>query len=63
MGKIVGLVFNQEKEVALNKLKVEDLKSLCDKRGIEYDSKAKKDELVVLLDAYDKENSITEGAE
>nr|WP_303243961.1 HeH/LEM domain-containing protein [uncultured Cellulosilyticum sp.] len=63
MGKIVGLVFNQEKEVALNKLKVEDLKALCDKRGIEYDSKAKKDELVVLLDAYDKENSITEGAE
>nr|WP_302596469.1 HeH/LEM domain-containing protein [uncultured Cellulosilyticum sp.] len=63
MGKIVGLVFNQEKEVALNKLKVEALKALCDKRGIEYDSKAKKDELVVLLDAYDKENSITEGAE
>lgn len=44
-------------------MKSTELKALCDKRGIEYDGRAKKDDLVAVLDAYDKEQRITEGAE
>lgn len=37
-------------EVDLNELKVEELKALLDKEGIEYDSKAKKADLIELLE-------------
>lgn len=47
----------------LSKFKVPDLKALCDEKGIEYESNAKKDDLIALLDAYDKENGLEEDAD
>lgn len=38
-----------EKEVDYESMKVDKLKSLADERGIEYDAKVKKDELIKLL--------------
>ena len=46
----------------LSKFKVPDLKALCDEKGIEYESNAKKDVLIALLDSYDKENGLEEDA-
>ena len=42
-------VVEQELEVNLLKLKNEELKKLLDEKGIEYDSKAKKEELIELI--------------
>lgn len=49
MGKIVGLVFREEVK-ELSSLKVDELKALADEKCIEYDSKAKKEELIELLE-------------
>ena len=49
MGKIIGLVFKEDvKELA--SMKVDGLKALADEKGIEYDSKTKKEELIQLLE-------------
>lgn len=67
MGRIVGLVFKdtkmKEKEVKtedidLNKLTLDQLKSLAEERGIEFNSKTKKDDLIFLI-----ENEIEAGTE
>lgn len=67
MGRIVGLVFkdtkNKEKkakrdDVDLNKLTLDQLKSLAEERGIEFNSKTKKDDLIFLI-----ENEIEAGTE
>lgn len=67
MGRIVGLVFkdtkNKEKkakrdDVDLNKLTLDQLKSLAEEKGIEFNSKTKKDELIFLI-----ENEIEAGTE
>ena len=59
MGRIVGLVFkdtkNKEKkakrdDVDLNKLTLDQLKSLAEEKGIEFNSKTKKDELIFLIE-------------
>jgi hypothetical protein len=39
---------NQETDVS--KLKIDELRELCKKKGIEVDSKAKKDELLKILE-------------
>lgn len=41
---------NDESEKDLRLLKNEELKKLLDEKGIEYDSKAKKEELIKLLE-------------
>lgn len=59
MGRIVGLVFKdteiKDKEVRtndidLNKLTLEQLKSLAEGKGIEFSSKIKKDDLIFLIE-------------
>lgn len=68
MGRIVGLVFKdteiEEKEVKnnyvdLNKLTLDQLKSLAEENGIEFTPKIKKDDLIVLIEN-DKENDEVE---
>lgn len=67
MGRIVGLVFKDTKikenevkadNVDLNKLTLDQLKSLAEERGIEFNSKTKKDDLIFLI-----ENEIEAGTE
>lgn len=59
MGRIVGLLFKdteiKEKEVKnnyvdLNKLTLDQLKSLAEEKGIEFTPKIKKDALIVLIE-------------
>lgn len=68
MGRIVGLLFKdteiKEKEVKnnyvdLNKLTLDQLKSLAEEKGIEFTPKIKKDALIVLIEN-DKENNEVE---
>ena len=67
MGRIVGLVFKDTKmkgkeakteDIDLNKLTLDQLKSLAEERGIEFNSKTKKDDLIFLI-----ENEIEAGTE
>lgn len=59
MGRIVGLVFKDTKmkekeakteDIDLNKLTLDQLKSLAEEKGIEFNSKTKKDELIFLIE-------------
>lgn len=59
MGRIVGLVFKdseiKEKEIKnndvdLNKLTLDQLKSLAEEKGIEFTPKIKKDDLIFLIE-------------
>lgn len=59
MGRIVGLVFKDTKikekelkntDVDLNKLTLDQLKSLAEKKGIEVAPKIKKDDLIFLIE-------------
>ncbi|WP_404989289.1 HeH/LEM domain-containing protein [Clostridium culturomicium] len=49
MGKLVGLVFKKGPK-ELNSLKMDELKAIADEKGIEYDSKIKKEGLIQLLE-------------
>ena len=40
----------EEDKIDYSKLKVDELKNLLDEKGIEYDSKAKKEDLIKLLE-------------
>lgn len=48
MGKIVGLVIKEEK--GLNSYKIEDLKLMATEKGLKFEPKIKKDELIQLLE-------------
>ena len=49
MGRLVGLVF--EKEIReLSSLKLDELKAIADEKGIEYESKIKKEVLIQLIE-------------
>ena len=59
MGRIVGLVFKDTKikekefknnDLDLNKLTLDQLKSLAEEKGIEFDHKIKKDDLIFLIE-------------
>ena len=56
MGKIVGLVFDKESNneskvnLKLNELTLNELKDLAYKKGIEFNSKVKKDDLISLIE-------------
>lgn len=54
MGRIVGLVFKDTKiknnDVDLNKLTLDQLKSLAEEKGIEFAPKIKKDDLIFLIE-------------
>lgn len=59
MGRIVGLVFKDTKikekefknnDVDLNKLTLDQLKSLAEEKGIEFTPKIKKDDLIFLIE-------------
>lgn len=50
MGKIVGLVFGTEKNKSGGEPTIKDIKALLDEKGIVYDGKAKKPELLKLLE-------------
>ncbi|WP_195952266.1 Rho termination factor N-terminal domain-containing protein [Clostridium saudiense] len=59
MGRIVGLVFKDTKikekefknnDVDLNKLTLDQLKSLAEEKGIEFDHKIKKYDLIFLIE-------------
>lgn len=59
MGRIVGLVFKDTKikerefknnDVDLNKLTLDQLKSLAEEKGIEFVPKIKKDDLIFLIE-------------
>ncbi len=53
MGRIIGLVFEVKEvknaDVSLNKLTLEQLKSLAEEKGIEFTPKIKKDDLIILI--------------
>lgn len=54
MGRIVGLVFKDTKiknnDVDLNKLTLDQLKSLAEEKGIEFAPKIKKYDLIFLIE-------------
>lgn len=67
MGKIVGLVFEETKELSIDELisianikglkylNVEQLKRIAKELELEFDSKIKKDDLVVLIEENQRE--------
>ncbi|MGX8833969.1 HeH/LEM domain-containing protein [Amedibacillus sp. YH-ame6] len=61
MSRIVGLVFEAEQDnKKSNEPSVNELKEILDKNGIEYDKKAKKADLLKLLE--DSQGNLNEGA-
>lgn len=67
MGKIVGLTFSKEanidkerNNIKLNELTINALKDLAHENGIEFNSKIKKDDLIVLIENYKESDEVEE---
>jgi hypothetical protein len=61
--KLIAEQESEKKGNGFEELKVAELKSLCEEKGIEYDPKARKADLIDLLLAYEAEHPEQTGAE